>query len=253
MKLRNKLCISTIDNKAGELARKEGLGIELADFCWAMSLEENFEENLTAAKEKIRGIDRVWLHAPFAELSPAAIDPAIREHTAHRYRQTIDCARRLGIRNLVIHSGYIPLVYFPEWFVPESVKFWKAFLQEVPEDMTIALENVMEPDWNITLDISRGVEDPRFGLCLDVGHAGTCVSEKPPLEWIAPMAPYLKHIHLHNNEGDWDLHAPLGVGKIPMDGILETALKLCPEADFALENPDTTEESLQWLQARGYL
>ncbi len=55
-----------------------------------------------------------------------------------------------------------------------------------------------------------GVDDPRFGLCLDVGHANTRVSETPPLDWIAPMAPWLRHVHLHNNDGDWDLHDALG-------------------------------------------
>lgn len=65
------------------------------------------------------------------------------------------------------------------------------------------------------VQIAEQVNDPRLGLCLDVGHANTSVSRTPPMEWIGPMAPWLKHVHLHNNKGDWDLHDPAGTGGHP--------------------------------------
>ena len=183
---------------------------------------------LPAVREKMAGIDHFWLHAPFAELAPCAVDPLVREVTARRYRQALSAARQLGIRRLVIHSGYIPLVYFPEWFTEQSVAFWREFLPEVPEDMVLALENVMDETPQLMTDIVRQVDDPRLGLCLDVGHANTCASRTPPMEWIAPMAPYLRHVHLHNNLGDWDLHSSLGEGSIPMQQILAALLEQCP-------------------------
>ncbi len=87
---------------------------------------------LPAVREKMAGIDHFWLHAPFAELAPCAVDPLVREVTARRYRQALSAARQLGIRRLVIHSGYIPLVYFPEWFTEQSVAFWREFLPGGP-------------------------------------------------------------------------------------------------------------------------
>ena len=102
---------------------------------------------------------------------------------------------------MVCHGGFIPHVYYPEWYVEQSVLFWRALLDKLPENMTIALENVMEPSPETLVQIASGVDDPRLGLCLDVGHANTCVSDTPPLEWIAPMSPWLRHVHLHNNLG----------------------------------------------------
>lgn len=61
------------------------------------------------------GLDRFWFHAPFAELAPCAIDPLVRQVTEKRYRQAADLAQDLGVRRLVIHGGFVPQVYFPEW------------------------------------------------------------------------------------------------------------------------------------------
>lgn len=69
----------------------------------------------------------------------------------------------------MIHGGFVPQVYFPEWYVEQSVLFWRELLAELPPDMTIALENVMEPEPLLLADIARQVDDPRLGLCLDVG------------------------------------------------------------------------------------
>lgn len=223
--LRGKLFLSGMDENAASLARKWGLGLELTDFCEARKLEE--PAAMEAARARCSGIGSLWLHAPFAELS-------------------------LGIRRIVVHSGYIPLVYFPEWFTARSVEFWREFLRDAPDGLCLALENVMEPEPDMLVQIAAGVDDPRFGLCLDVGHANTRVSETPPLDWIAPMAPWLRHVHLHNNNGDWDLHDALGQGMIPMPDILAALAEQCPAADYTIENQNC-ELSLRWLCARGYL
>ena len=248
--LSGKLFLSGMDENAASLARKWGLGLELTDFCEARKLEE--PAAMEAARARCSGIGSLWLHAPFAELSPCAIDPLVRDAALRRFRQTIQAAQALGVTRIVVHGGYIPLVYFPEWFVEQSVRFWRELLSDVPEGMTLAVENVMEPEPRLLADIAAQVDDPRLGLCLDVGHANSSASKTPPLEWIAPMAPWLRHVHLHNNEGGWDLHAPLGQGTVPMEQVLDTVLRQCPAATFTIENQNCVP-SLQWLAQRGYL
>ena len=116
----------------------------------------------------------------------------------------------------------------------------------------LAVENVMEPGPEMLVQIAEQVNDPRLGLCLDVGHANASTSKTPPLAWITPMAPWLRHVHLHNNAGDWDLHDPLGKGTIPMEQVLDTLLEQCPAATYTIENQDCAP-SLDWLAQRGYL
>ena len=247
--LQEKLHISGMDSRAPSLARRWRLGCEDITFSYAPMLDD--PAALPQAANRVAGLSRLWLHAPFAELIPCAIDPLVRQTAQHRFRQTLAAAQKLGIRQVVLHGGFIPHVYFPEWYVEQSVLFWRDFLQEVPPDFVLALENVMEPSPDTLVSIAAGVDDPRLGLCLDVGHANTCVSETPPMDWIAPMAPWLRHVHLHNNLGRDDLHDPLGQGTLAMEQVLDTVLALCPAATFTLENQDCGP-SLDWLRQHGY-
>lgn len=153
------------------------------------------------------------------------------------------------MNRLVIHGGFVPQVYFPEWYIEQSVQFWREFLRELPDGMTVALENVMEPEPSLLAEIARQVDDARLGLCLDVGHANTFVSHVPPLEWIAPMAPWLRHVHIHNNAGQMDLHDPLGKGVIQMERVLDEIVRLAPAATFTIENQDCAP-SIDWLRRR---
>ena len=192
------------------------------------------------------------LHAPFAELSPCAVDPLVREVAQKRFRQTLTMAQALGISKIVVHSGFIPYIYFPEWFVAESVRFWRDFLESVPENTVLCLENVMDPGPEMLVQVAEGVNDPRLRLCLDVGHANTCIAETKPMDWLDPMAPWLDHLHLHNNDGGNDLHASLDRGTIPTEALLERVLTLCPEATLTLEN-QTCAPSLDALCRWGLL
>ncbi len=248
--LREKLHLSGIDDTAAALARRYGLGYEITAFCMASALEDSAA--FAAAQQAAAGVESLWLHAPFAELCPCAIDPLVREIAVRRYRQTIAMARRLNVKRIVIHDGYVPFVYFPEWFTEQSIDFWRAFLLEVPEDMTIALENVMDDGPDMLAAIMKGVDDSRLGVCLDVGHANTTVSKTPPIDWIAPLSPWLRHVHIHNNFGDWDLHNALGEGNIPMGQVLDALLTACPAATYTIENMNCAP-SLDWLAAQGYL
>ena len=248
--LQEKLYISGMDSRAPSLARRWRLGCEDITFSYAPMLDD--PAALPQASNRVAGLSRLWLHAPFAELIPCAIDPLVRQTAQHRFRQTLAAAQKLGIRQVVLHGGFIPHVYFPEWYVEQSVLFWRDFLQEVPPDFVLALENVMEPSPDTLVSIAAGVDDPRLGLCLDVGHANTCVSTTPPAAWVAPMAPYLRHVHLHSNEGDTDLHGALGTGTVPMGDVIDAVLRAAPQATFTIENQNALP-SLQWLARQGYI
>lgn len=250
--IKNRIHISSIGENSAELAREAGLGLEIAEFCWAYHLDNGFLEKLEKTRELMRGIGSFWFHAPFAELSPCAIDPCARELAAFRYRQAIDAASELGVNRLVIHGGYIPQVYYPEYYVESAIDFYKGFLASIKTDVMIALENVMEPSPDTLVAIVNGVDDPRLGLCLDVGHANCNVSSLPPQEWIAPMKERLFHVHLHNNLGDKDLHLPLGEGVIDMEGIMDTLAEACPNATFTVEN-QYPRASIDWLHEKGYI
>lgn len=81
-----------------------------------------------------------------AELSPCAIDPLVRDVVRRRFDQALFAADVIGAKRIVFHSGFIPFVYYKEYFIDESVKFWRDFLKNAPNDMSFLLENVRNPN-----------------------------------------------------------------------------------------------------------
>lgn len=241
---REKIYLSTIASDAPFYARKHGFGLEIAEFCTAWNMDRRFELVDPRVKESLQGISRSILHAPSNELFPCAIDEKARELAAYRYRQAIDLAKRYGCKKVVIHGGYTPWFYYPVWYVGQSIAFWKEFLKEDP-GVEIVLENYLETQPDLILDIVEGVDDPRFRLCMDIGHANA-YSYVPIMDWLEACAPWIGHFHINNNYGREDLHNGLQEGSIPMKEVLQRIETLCPDATITLEVTET-KPSLEWL------
>lgn len=250
--VKGKLHISTIDPSARGLALRFGTGIESAHFCWAQYMDLELDKHFEKARADMSGISSLWFHAPFAELSPSAIDPRVLALTRERYLSSIRIAGELGIKRIVIHSGYIPKVYFPEYFVERSIEFWKELMKGLPGDILIALENVMDETPDMLVQIAREADDKRLGLCLDIGHANCSNGGVSPIGWLEAMREYLVHVHIHNNFGERDTHNALPEGSIPMEETLLAISELCPEATLTIENMNSLP-SLEWLCEKGFL
>lgn len=241
---REKIYLSTIAPDAAHVAREYGFGLEIAEYCTAWNMDEKFAGVDGVVKKKLDGIVLSTLHAPYYELFPCAIDKMARKLAAYRYRQAIELAKRYGSQKVVIHGGYNGRIYYPVWYVEQSIVFWKEFLQEDP-GVEIVLENVFETDPQWLLDIVKGVDHPKLKLCLDVGHAHA-YSGISVMDWVENWAPYLSHFHIHNNDGSYDLHNALNDGSIPMKDLLRKIDDLCPNATWTLELLKA-KPSIQWL------
>ena len=162
-----------------------------------------------------------------------------------RFRQASDLAAQYGANQIIFHAGFVPNVYVPCWFTEQSVLFWRAFLQTQGPDKCFCLENVMEADPQWLKEIVSEVGDPRLGICLDLGHANVC-STIDVFRWMECLAPWIRHFHIHNNDGTRDAHGPLDSGSIPMARFLKEAAMQCQNATFTLEVPDG-EPEVRWL------
>ena len=248
---KEQLYISTIASDDAETAGQYGLGLEIAEFCTAWQIDNEFTGTDAAVRQKLQGIPRRLLHGPFNELFPCAIDPKARELAKERYRQALGLTQDYGCTKLILHGGYNPYLYYPCWYTEQSVPFWKEFLEEVPDGITVCLENVLEEEPDMLVDIVKAVQDPRLRLCLDIGHLHA-YSKRPWVDWLRVCAPYLSHFHIHNNDGSRDSHSPLNEGCLPIPELLETASGLCPDATFTLELMEA-KPSVQWLRQQQIL
>ena len=245
---KERLFLSTIADDAVQTAREFGLGVELAQFCLAENMDKtppDVQASLDAALE----VPRRVLHAPFAELCPAAIDPLVREVAKRRFLQAAALAKRYGAEKMVVHSGFIPLVYYPEWFAPQSAAFWREFLIDV-DGLTLCVENVMETSPDALRQVAEQVNDPRLRICFDVGHAFCQSGDLAP--WLDALAPYISHVHLHNNHGSFDEHLGLPDGTLDIAAVIRQLEALAPQATYTLE-VRSARASVEWLLEEGLL
>lgn len=242
--------LSTIDENAHKIATKYGLGLEIAEFCTAWNMDEKFDETDSDLQGKICLCQNRILHGPFNELFPCAIDPKARRLAADRYRQALTLAEHYGATKVVIHGGYNPRMYYPQWYVEQSVVFWRRFL-EIDPKVEIVLENVLEEEPDLLREIVGRVDHPKLRLCLDVGHVNA-YSSTDCIAWMKRWGPYLSHFHLHNNDGSWDSHSGLTEGSLPMKELLKQAETICPTGTFTLELTDSepsVRQLMTWLGA----
>jgi sugar phosphate isomerase/epimerase len=247
-----RLYLSTIAGDAAETAKQFNMGLEVAEFCTASNMDKDFAEWDAIVKNKMKSADRFVMHAPFNELCPAAIDPLVLEIASKRYQQAYALAKSYKISRIVVHSGYVPFVYFKGYFVERSIAFWRDYLSDKPEDFHIAVENVLEDSPNELIEIVKGVDDPRFRLCFDVGHANITKNGISMEEWTKAVLPYLGHVHLHNNNGWPDAHAALGDGNIDMEALLTQIIQGQPGATLTIESIES-RSSVNWLIDKGFL
>lgn len=242
----DRLYISTIAEDAVQTAKEYRLGLEIAEFCTADNMDREFHKWNTVVQQKMEGVTNFVFHAPFNELYPAAIDSLAVELAHHRYEQAYMLAKGYGINRMVVHSGYLPLIYHKEWFLEKSMKFWKSFLFHKPDNFIICLENVLEDDPQILIELADAINDPRMRLCLDIGHANI-MSAVPLTDWVKRMSPVLGHVHLHNNFGDADLHNGLKEGNIDVGEILRLIINTPAEITCSIEALQS-RESVSWLK-----
>ena len=262
--------LSTFSHNATKEIAFYGIGIEFNQFCISKWLDDEVigdtlarmrrqAERCGVCLPQAEGgpdaaatlIDpaKAIVHGPFTDLAPAAFDHRFRDLTRARFDQAAAGTLALGLSRMVVHTGYIPLVFDPRWQVKESIGFCQEFLVDKPEDFLIYLENVMDEKPALLLDIVEGVNDPRMNICLDVGHVNA-ISEMSVPRWIEALGPKIRHLHLHNNDGNHDLHQALTEGTLDMEEILCAVDACCPpETTLTIESRDC-HDSIHWLLER---
>ena len=250
---KREIYLSTFSKDAEQIIRKHRIGTELNQTCISTMLDaESIHQTIAEMQgflERTQTTNNALLHGPYTEIFPQAIDPMMAAASKKRLDQAAYCAIQLGINRMVVHSGYIPFVYFPEWHVEKSVAFWKDFLVDKPADFQVLIENVLDDNPYMQLEIAEKAEDPRVRLCLDVGHANVASDPAYCIEdWLRIQGPYLAHFHLHNNDGKNDLHRPLTDGILDLKEILSMIDRYCPgDATLTVESYEC-EDSIIWLK-----
>ena len=206
-----------IDEEMKELISQTGAGVESIEFSIAENLDR-FDETLYSCRRRLEemGCQSLTLHGPFLDLNPVAFDSLVQQATLRRYEQTYQAALELGAKKIIYHSCFVPSVYFLEGWAERAADFYNRFLENKTDEIQILMENVLDPIPDPFLQVAQMVKHPAFGICLDLGHVH-CYSDVPCQIWMEQLQPYIRHLHLHDNDGTADEHLALGEGTLPLE------------------------------------
>lgn len=273
LNIKDRLYIATFQINALEVAAQYGVGIEFNHTCISQDLDDENRSRLlhkmksdlaaagaagttaeTSGTAGTAAAAKATLHGPFTEIHPAAIDYRFRDLAKQRLNQAFEICSALSVKNMIVHSGWVPFIYFKEWQAKRGAEFWQDFMADKPEDFNIYVENVMEDEPYMMADFMSHVTDSRIRLCLDIGHANAATSKDIAIEtWIKVLGPYIGHFHLHNNDGTGDAHGDFESGTMDMVSIFNTIENYCrPDTTFTIEARQCGK-CMEWLQNHRYI
>ncbi len=232
------------------------LGVGAEVYFSALDLEGHSVEEVKARlTPMVEGGVPFTLHAPFMDLNPGSVDPAVKEVTMRRWLQLLPLVEFVNARAVVVHPG------FDHWRYGTLVEEWMdlaarsllELMDKYPPHLVVAVENIFDRDPWVLKGLLERVNHPRVGHCFDVGHfllfSGTDLET-----WFQALGPHLVELHLHDNRGDKDAHIAMGKGIAPWDRIfsLVEATGRDPFLVVEAHSEEDALESLKYLERRFY-
>lgn len=242
-------------NKYKELSKEYNLGFEYNEFYMPSLLDDanRLGDTINRYYELNRCNDT--LHGVFFDITLDSIDPWIKEASLIRVRSSLDIAKTLKCKGVVFHTNYITWMkdeaYKKRW-IEENKKIYLELIEEY-EDLEIYIENMFDLDPYLLRDLVKEINHERVGVCLDIAHAS--ISNVDLSVWFKELSPYIKHIHINDNDKIVDSHLELGKGIIDYDLAYKYINELNDDLTILIEIKDyeKTVNSINYLKNKGYL
>lgn len=247
--MRQRLFLNTFESGAATMARQHQLGLELNEYLWVMP-EPQLQQTDESVAQMINGIERLIMHGTIPSPDLDILAAMDLQEVRKIYEQAYKYARLHNVSKLVFHSGFVPGKHTPKVWLEQSIEFWNLLLANKPSGIVIYVENMVDDDPKLLKKLCDEVQDTRLKLCLDVGHAH-CNSSYPVSNWIEVLNDHIRHMHLHNNDGQRDRHWALEKGSLDMSAVLMLVSQYAPDTTYTLECDFGS--SLAWLVERGYI
>lgn len=199
-----------------KLAEEIGAAFEYNDFFIPDVLDDPLQlDHLIQSYKNIhRDRSKDTLHGAFLDITINSSDQKIKLISRERVRQSMDIAAKLGLKAVIFHTNYladfIQADYQKNW-LDQNEDFFHEMLEEY-KGISIYMENMFDKNPILLAQLSKRMNHPSFGVCFDVGHAN--LSNTPIDVWFKALAPYIRHLHINDNDGMHDLHDTIGKGFI---------------------------------------
>ncbi|MGN0552574.1 MAG: sugar phosphate isomerase/epimerase family protein [Oscillospiraceae bacterium] len=253
------LIIPQLENidKSLKLAEEYGFGFEFNDFFSPKVLDSRERVKQIAAEYKAHELPKLLTcHGDFFDVLVFSSDRLIREVSEMRIRQSIEAAVEVGAKAVIFHTNHNPFFisqsYVDNW-LNCNFTFWSRILPEYP-DINIYIENMCDSSPDMLAMLAEKLSGfPNFGVCFDYAHA--CVFGSDIESWVTALAPYVKHLHINDNDLKSDLHLAVGDGKIDWERFKDHYLKYFADCSVLIETSSVEDQrrSAEFLSELGMI
>lgn len=224
-----------------ELANQYDAGFEYNDFFLPGFLDDEkaVEDRIQfyqSKKEKYP--EYCTSHGVFLDITVFSDDSKIKQVADERIHQSMNIAKKLNARAVVFHTNYIAnflLESYRENWVLRNEEYFRKLCTEYP-DINIYMENMFDDSPVLLARLAEKMKEvSNFGICFDYAHAHVFGDESKIDEWVKALAPYVKHLHINDNDFVSDSHEALGDGKIDWTQFKEVYEKYFTNVSVLLE------------------
>lgn len=233
--------VATMDNLDISELKTMKLGVEIQDFTEPnLSLDEKRKIVKFYKKElkEFNGIKSI--HGPFLDLRPASPDKEIRKVSYKRYLDTLKAAVEIDVDYIIFHSQINPYLDQP-WMNDLNNNQHKESLIKLLEEVAdykgkIIIENIFEEEPRMLKELIQTIDLPNVKINLDIGHAK--LGKVSLEEWIRELKDYIVYMHIHSNNGLYDMHSMPSKEEIDELYILLDKYKINPilSLEYKMEN-----------------
>lgn len=236
-----------------QLVKDYQAAFEYNDFFLADILEDTKKQmEIIDFYAKVRpDFSKDTMHGAFLDVTVHSSDKRIREISELRVRQSMNIAKEMGLYGVVFHTnriyGFRDTVYLKNWLNVNS-SFFQHICEEYPEQF-IFMENMFDEAPDILCELAENMKAyTNFGVCLDYGHG--VVSDTPIAEWVKQLAPYIRHMHINDNDLKNDLHLPVGAGAIDWKQFMNEIKQYHIDATVLIEvtGIEKQQQSLEYMK-----
>ncbi len=217
-----------------DYAVAHGHGVEIFEFSDPDLLDDPARLRASLDWYRARRRDfpgRVSFHGAYQNLRPGAADAKIRAASRDPPpARSRPCPRARGRSSgLSLRFRSQPLARLRRRLGPRARR---SSARDVMADreLELLLENAFEPHPQLLRGLLEAIALPQVGACFNVGHAYVLsalwarargeTTWPSPTNWLAALGAHVRYLHLSDNDGAWDQHAPLGAGTIPWPQLL---------------------------------
>lgn len=216
--MQNFLIIPKINNldESLKLAEEYGFGFEYNDFFIPDTMDDKGKKKeIISTYKSVKLPSYNTMHGAFFDVIVFSEDKKIRDVADYRIRESIETALEIGAKGVVFHTNHTPMLksdfYLNSW-ISKNTEYFLGICDEY-KDIDIYLENMFDDTPVMLKKLSENLSDKNnFGVCLDYAHANVFGIDAD--DFAKELSPFIKHIHINDNDLKDDLHLAVGDGKI---------------------------------------